>query len=148
MLWPWIQDGVCAGAYYTGRNPSCRGNVLRYNYFADVGSDRGHGNSAIYFDDGDGGNNDNPDGEDNEGGDGGNNDNDGENPDNGGGAENPDDGNNGDNNGNNDDSGSTDPENPENPDNSDDDTDTPNYFFAGCGISARCAFPGRGLFCT
>ena len=45
-----------AGAYYTGRNPSCRGNVLRYNYFADMGSDRGYGNSAIYFDDGDGGN--------------------------------------------------------------------------------------------
>lgn len=45
-----------AGAYYTGRNPSCRGNVLRYNYFADIGSDRGHGNAAVYFDDGDGGN--------------------------------------------------------------------------------------------
>ena len=45
-----------AGAYYTGRNPSCRGNVLRYNYFADIGSNRGHGNAAVYFDDGDGGN--------------------------------------------------------------------------------------------
>jgi hypothetical protein len=45
-----------AGAYYTGRNPSCRGNVLRYNLFAHIGSNRGHGNAAIYFDDGDGGN--------------------------------------------------------------------------------------------
>jgi hypothetical protein len=45
-----------AGAYYTGRNPSCRGNMLRYNLFADIGSNRGHGNAAVYFDDGDGGN--------------------------------------------------------------------------------------------
>ena len=45
-----------AGAYYTGRDPSCRGNILRYNLFSDIGSNRGHGNAAIYFDDGDGGN--------------------------------------------------------------------------------------------
>jgi hypothetical protein len=45
-----------AGALYTGRNPACRGNIIRYNHFADIGSDRGHGNAAIYFDDGDGGN--------------------------------------------------------------------------------------------
>ena len=45
-----------AGAYYTGRDPSCRGNLIRYNYFSDIGTDRGHGTAAIYFDDGDGGN--------------------------------------------------------------------------------------------
>ena len=45
-----------AGAYYTGRDPSCRGNLIRYNYFSDIGTDRGHGTTAIYFDDGDGGN--------------------------------------------------------------------------------------------
>ena len=43
------------GAFYKGRNPSCRGNVLRYNYWAHIGSPRGHGNASIYFDDGDGG---------------------------------------------------------------------------------------------
>ncbi len=43
------------GAYYKGRNPSCRGNVVRYNFWHDIGSPMGHGNAAIYFDDGDGG---------------------------------------------------------------------------------------------
>ncbi len=43
------------GALYKGRNPSCRGNVIRYNYWAHIGSPRGHGNASIYFDDGDGG---------------------------------------------------------------------------------------------
>lgn len=42
-----------AGGFYKGRNPSMRGNVLRYNYWADIGSARGHGTAAIYFDDGD-----------------------------------------------------------------------------------------------
>ena len=51
-----LQSTDDAGAFYTGRDPSCRGNVIRYNHFADIGSDRGHGNAAIYFDDGDGGN--------------------------------------------------------------------------------------------
>jgi hypothetical protein len=43
------------GAYYKGRNPSCRGNIVRYNYWHDIGSPMGHGNAAVYFDDGDGG---------------------------------------------------------------------------------------------
>ena len=44
-----------AGALYKGRNPSCRGNVIRWNYWRDIGSPQGHGTAAIYFDDGDGG---------------------------------------------------------------------------------------------
>ncbi len=43
------------GAFYMGRNPSHRGNVIRYNFWHHVGSPRGHGNNAVYFDDGDGG---------------------------------------------------------------------------------------------
>jgi hypothetical protein len=43
------------GALYKGRNPSCRGNWIRFNYWHDIGSPMGHGNAAIYFDDGDGG---------------------------------------------------------------------------------------------
>ena len=44
-----------AGALYKGRNPSCRGNIIRHNFFTDIGSPRGAGTGAIYFDDGDGG---------------------------------------------------------------------------------------------
>lgn len=43
------------GALYKGRNPSCRGNLIRWNYWHDIGSPMGHGNAAVYFDDGDGG---------------------------------------------------------------------------------------------
>ena len=43
------------GALYKGRNPSCRGNLIRFNFWHHIGSPRGHGNGAIYFDDGDGG---------------------------------------------------------------------------------------------
>ena len=43
------------GAFYKGRNPSCRGNTIRWNFWHHVGSPRGHGNNAVYFDDGDGG---------------------------------------------------------------------------------------------
>jgi hypothetical protein len=43
------------GALYKGRNPSSRGNVIRWNFWHHVGSPRGHGNNAVYFDDGDGG---------------------------------------------------------------------------------------------
>ena len=42
-----------AGAFYKGKNPSVRGNVIRNNLFIDIGSERGHGTAAIYFDDGD-----------------------------------------------------------------------------------------------
>jgi hypothetical protein len=44
-----------SGALYTGRNPSCRGNLVRYNFWHNIGSPMGHGNAAVYFDDGDGG---------------------------------------------------------------------------------------------
>lgn len=43
------------GALYTGRNPSNRGTIIRYNYWWEIGARDGHGNNAIYFDDGDGG---------------------------------------------------------------------------------------------
>jgi hypothetical protein len=43
------------GAFYKGRNPSSRGNMIRWNFWHHVGSPRGHGNNAVYFDDGDGG---------------------------------------------------------------------------------------------
>ena len=35
------------GALYKGRNPSCRGNQIRYNYWHDIGSPMGHGNAAV-----------------------------------------------------------------------------------------------------
>jgi hypothetical protein len=44
-----------AGALYKGRNPSARGNIVRYNLWRDIGSPMGHGTAAVYFDDGDGG---------------------------------------------------------------------------------------------
>ena len=55
-----VVSNVCtcsddAAALYKGRNPSCRGNQIRYNLWKDIGSPRGHGTAAIYFDDGDGG---------------------------------------------------------------------------------------------
>jgi hypothetical protein len=43
------------GAIYKGRNPSCRGNIIRYNYWREIGKPMGHGSAAVYFDDGDGG---------------------------------------------------------------------------------------------
>ena len=43
------------GACYKGRNPSCRGNMIRFNFWYDIGRPLGHGSGAIYFDDGDGG---------------------------------------------------------------------------------------------
>ena len=47
--------GDDAAALYKGRDPSKRGNIVRWNYWHDIGSPRGHGNAAVYFDDGDGG---------------------------------------------------------------------------------------------
>ncbi|MBT7301862.1 MAG: hypothetical protein HN849_20220, partial [Victivallales bacterium] len=41
------------GAFYKGRNPAWQGNVLRYNFWHHIGTPLGHGNNAIYFDDGD-----------------------------------------------------------------------------------------------
>jgi len=43
------------GAFYMGRNPSERGTILRYNFWHDTGSSFAAGSSAIYFDDGAGG---------------------------------------------------------------------------------------------
>ncbi len=43
------------GAFYTGRNPSNRGSIIRHNYWHEIGSAMAHGSCAIYFDDGDGG---------------------------------------------------------------------------------------------
>ncbi len=43
------------GALYKGRNPSARGNIIRFNFWRDIGRPMGHGNAAVYFDDGDGG---------------------------------------------------------------------------------------------
>lgn len=40
------------GAYYSGRNPSCRGNVIRENLFMDIGRIEKHGCASVYFDDG------------------------------------------------------------------------------------------------
>ena len=44
-----------SGAFYMGRNPSERGNVIRYNYWHEIGSTRALGSAAVYFDDGTGG---------------------------------------------------------------------------------------------
>ena len=41
-----------AGAFYTGRNPSHQGNIIRYNYFHDIGREFGHGSNSVYIDDG------------------------------------------------------------------------------------------------
>jgi len=49
-----VKSSNDAGAVYKGRNPSCRGNVIRWCRFADIGGMNGdHGTAAIYFDDGD-----------------------------------------------------------------------------------------------
>ena len=55
-----IISNVCnyaddAAACYKGRNPSCTGNIIRYNIWRDIGRPMGHGSAAIYFDDGDSG---------------------------------------------------------------------------------------------
>lgn len=44
-----------SGAYYKGRNPARRGNIVRYNFWHSIGKPMGHGVAAVYFDDGDGG---------------------------------------------------------------------------------------------
>ena len=41
-----------AGAIYAGRDYTCRGSIIRYNYFADLLGYEGRGCIAIYFDDG------------------------------------------------------------------------------------------------
>lgn len=44
-----------SGALYKGRNASCRGNIIRNNFWHHIGNPSGSGTAAIYFDDGDGG---------------------------------------------------------------------------------------------
>ncbi|MCM8816754.1 MAG: right-handed parallel beta-helix repeat-containing protein [Candidatus Omnitrophica bacterium] len=41
-----------AGAIYSGRDPSMQGNIIRYNYFHDIGKIQGHGVASVYLDDG------------------------------------------------------------------------------------------------
>ena len=43
------------GVFYTGRDWSSRGNVVRWNYIHDISNNAGHGSQAIYFDDCDSG---------------------------------------------------------------------------------------------
>jgi hypothetical protein len=49
-----VTDSSDAGAIYNGRDPSARGNVIRYNFMHDIGppANRGFGAHAVYFDDG------------------------------------------------------------------------------------------------
>ena len=43
------------GVFYTGRDWSSRGNVVRWNYIHDISNHEGHGSQAIYLDDCDSG---------------------------------------------------------------------------------------------
>ncbi len=43
------------GSFYMGRNPSERGSVIRHNFWHDIGGSFSHGSTAVYFDDGSGG---------------------------------------------------------------------------------------------
>ncbi len=54
-IWNVVVETDDAGAFYMGRDPSCRGTVLRHNFWHHLGSKLTHGTAAIYFDDGDGG---------------------------------------------------------------------------------------------
>jgi hypothetical protein len=47
-----VRTGTDMGAVYTGRDITCLGNVIRFNYFHDIGNNnRGHGTQAIFLDD-------------------------------------------------------------------------------------------------
>ncbi|MFW5872663.1 MAG: right-handed parallel beta-helix repeat-containing protein, partial [bacterium] len=46
-----VKDVHDNGAIYMGRNPSERGNIIRYNYFSDIGTE-GFKNCGIHLDDG------------------------------------------------------------------------------------------------
>jgi hypothetical protein len=50
-----MSDGDDHGAFYMGRDPSERGNVIRYNYWHDIGfGPNAHQTFGLYFDDGGG----------------------------------------------------------------------------------------------
>ena len=51
-VWNVLMETGDAGAYYTGRDWSTQGNVLRYNYTHDLGTDGAHASTmGFYFDD-------------------------------------------------------------------------------------------------
>ncbi len=47
-----VLETADAGAIYSGRDPSMQGNIIRYNYFHDIGKFVGHGTASVYLDDG------------------------------------------------------------------------------------------------
>jgi len=47
-----IETDDC-GALYKGRDPSGTNNVIRHNFWHHIGNPLGHGNAAVYLDDGD-----------------------------------------------------------------------------------------------
>jgi hypothetical protein len=47
-----MQEGDDMGAIYMGRDPSEFGNVIRNNYFHDIGFGKTHSTWAVYYDDG------------------------------------------------------------------------------------------------
>jgi hypothetical protein len=47
-----MTEGDDMGSVYLGRDPTEFGNIIRYNYFHDVGYGRTHGTFALYYDDG------------------------------------------------------------------------------------------------
>ncbi|MCE5326863.1 MAG: alpha-L-fucosidase [Planctomycetaceae bacterium] len=48
-----VRTATDMGAIYTGRDVTALGNVIRYNYFHDIGNNNpGHGSQAIFIDDG------------------------------------------------------------------------------------------------
>jgi len=48
-----VRTGTDMGAIYTGRDVTCLGIVIRYNYFHHIGNNNpGHGTQAIFLDDG------------------------------------------------------------------------------------------------
>lgn len=46
-----MENGDDMGAFYMGRNPTEFGNILRYNYFHDIGFGQTHSTYGIYLDD-------------------------------------------------------------------------------------------------
>lgn len=47
-----LLDADDYGVMYTGRNPSCTGTIIRYNFFHDNAGREAHGTNGIYLDDG------------------------------------------------------------------------------------------------
>lgn len=49
------KDASDMGVIYSGRNPSCRGTIIRNNYFDNIVAEHGYSIAGIYIDDGSGG---------------------------------------------------------------------------------------------